>query len=201
VTTNDPQSPGEFGRPDFTDQPQPGQVEQPGQYQQPGQYLEPGVPQYVPAGEASGPVPDPAQEGPERVGRGLLFALGGIVAGTVLALVLWNFGFIASISSFVMAAAAVWLYAKGAGTPPRKGLTAIIGLVALGVILTLFAFVAFDIYRYLMEAEPGLPASDVVEVIAANLFNPALWAEYAMSFGIFVLFAVLGVFGTLRRAR
>ena len=43
--------------------------------------------------------------------------------------------------------------------------------------------------------------AEPVEVIAANLFNPALWAEYAMSFGIFVLFAVLGVFGTLRRAR
>ncbi|KRE96187.1 hypothetical protein ASG76_03880 [Nocardioides sp. Soil774] len=46
----------------------------------------------------------------ERVAPGLAAAVGAIVAGAVITLVVWNFGFIASVTSFVMAAGAVFLY-------------------------------------------------------------------------------------------
>jgi hypothetical protein len=46
----------------------------------------------------------------ERVAVGLLAALGAVLAGVVLTVVIWRAGFIASITSLVIAIGATWLY-------------------------------------------------------------------------------------------
>ena len=57
---------------------------------QPPAYPAPQAAQQTPAGPTGGRT--------ERVARGILFSLGGIVVGIVLTLVLWKLNFIASIS-------------------------------------------------------------------------------------------------------
>src|SRR6476620_6182836 len=83
----------------------------------------------------------PTQEG---VGLGMLGALCGVVLGSVLSVVAWRLGFITAITSFILAAAAVFLYAKLAGAAPRRGLAPLIVLIVVGTVVTFFLFIATD---------------------------------------------------------
>src|SRR5262245_22069592 len=78
----------------------------------------------------------------ERVALGLLAALVAVVVGVVLTVVIWRAGYIASITSLVIAIGAVYLYTLAAGSPPRRGLAPVIIFVLLGVVLSFFAVVA-----------------------------------------------------------
>ena len=62
----------------------------------------------------------------ENVGRGVLFSLLAIPVGVAAAVLIWQLGFIASITSFAIAAGAAWLYTRGAGAAPRAGLIPLI---------------------------------------------------------------------------
>lgn len=167
-------------------------------YANAGEPSEPG-PGDAPATAGS---PDGAPAGPqERVGLGLLASLLAVVAGVVLTVVVWRAGYIASITSFVIAIGAVYLYTAAAGSPPRKGLVPVILVVALGVVASFFAVVVSDLLDAYdtLGIEVQLPGLSKQEFVMDNVFNADLLAEYGKDMAMFGLFAVLGVFGTVRR--
>jgi len=134
----------------------------------------------------------------ERIMRGLLLALVAVVAGVVLTVAIWRMGYIASITSFAMAAGAVYLYAKGAGTTPRKGLVPLVGLIVVGVVAAFFAVVASDASDvYTQFAVAG--SESRVSFILDNIFRGDVLSDYAKDMAMFAVFAVLGVFGTMRQ--
>lgn len=135
----------------------------------------------------------------ERVGRGVLFSLGGIVVGVVLTVVLWKIGFFASITSFAMAYATVWLYAKGAGAPPRKGVPAVIGVIVVGVVVSLSSIVAADALDYLASDYPDATLAQKADFVLYNILRPEVWQDYTSSAAMFVIFAALGTFGLIRQ--
>ena len=132
---------------------------------------------------------------------GLLAALGAVVVGVVLTVLIWRAGFVASITSFAMAVGAAWLYTVAAGRPPRKGLVPLVAIILLGVVLSFFAVVASD----LMEAYDDAIAAGLVPTIGKGEFvrrgvtDSEVLSEYGKDMAMFGLFAVLGIFGTVRR--
>jgi hypothetical protein len=120
------------------------------------------------------------------VGRGLLASLAAAIIGVAVTVLVWRAGYIASITSLVIAAGAVYLYSLAAGSTPRKGLIPLI-LVVTDLV---------DAYPQLGLSESGLSRMDF---ISDNIFNTELLGEYSSDMGMFALFAVLGVFGTVRR--
>lgn len=82
------------------------------------------------------------------VPRGVLWSLAAIPLGMVVAVVLWRPGFIASISSFLIAAVGVFLYTKGAGTTPKRGIVPVGAVILVGVVASFFAIVAADLVEY-----------------------------------------------------
>lgn len=133
----------------------------------------------------------------ERVGLGVLYSLGGVVLGVVATAALWQAGFIASITSAVMAWACIWLYTKGAGHAPRKGVFAVVGVIIAGVALSSAAVIATDAVDYVRSAVPGSSISDYVDTVVAALTTPEVWAEYATDIGMLLLFAALGTVGII----
>lgn len=150
-----------------------------------------------PSASAYRPIDVPPPVVIENVGRGLLFSLLAIVAGGAAAVALYQAGYIASITSLLMAGGAVWLYNKGAGSPPRKGIVPLVAIIVAGVIVTLFAILAFALYSEIMAEYPGAPSGDVWGLVMENLFYPPVWSAFAGDAAMFVVFAALGAFGTL----
>ena len=157
-------------------------------------------PQPTPDGQPTEAIP-PAPVRPEQVGRGILFSLLAIVLGALLAGLLYQWGYIASITSFVMAIAAGWLYTKGAGAPPRKGVAALIGVIVVGVIISLLTMLGWGLYSELAAEYPDAAFGEIMPVVLDNLFYPPVWSVFIKDAGIFVVFAALGTFTTLRQLR
>lgn len=122
-------SSGDHQPPPGHQQPQTGQQPAPG-YQQAAYQAPPGTqppPGYQPQAGPQQQTPFEPQQPPgdqpqaqpelppEQVGKGLLLSLLAVVGGIALTVALWRLGFIASVTSFALAAGAVWLYAKGSG--------------------------------------------------------------------------------------
>jgi len=188
--------PSPAGYPSPAASPQPGNAS-PG-YAAPGAY----GPQVMPA---PGVPPTPQAPAPwassaprERVGRGLLFSLGGIVVGVVLTVVLWKLNFIASITSFAMAYSAIWLYAKGAGRGPAKGAAGVISVIALGVVACLASLVVADALTAL-AAYPEIQGAEKAQLVVAALLDPSVWGDYTREVLMYLLFAALGTFGLIRQ--
>ncbi len=128
----------------------------------------------------------------------MLLAFLAVVAGAVLTVVIWRLGFIASITSFAMAAGAVYLYGLGAGGAPRKGLVPLVLLIMVGVVVAFFAIVASDASdAYTMFATTGSVSRTTF--VMDNIFRPEVLSTYGTDMAMFGLFAVLGLFGTMRR--
>lgn len=136
----------------------------------------------------------------EVVPRGILFSLAAIPLGMLAAVLIWRLGFVASISSFLIAASAVFLYRKGAMAPPRRGLVPLVAVILVGVVASFLAIVAADLVDYYNSPDgQGLGYPSVVDFVSANLFNPGVLTSYGTDLAMFALFAALGVFGTVRR--
>ena len=158
--------------------------------------------------ESTAPVPPPsygygagapAPVVTEKVGAGLAASLGAVLGGCVLAVVLWRLGFIASLSSFLIAGGAVFLYSRAAGTPPRKGLPALIAVIVVGVVISFFCVVASDLWTVYDKLQVGSTGESRVTFIQDNLFRGKVLGTYGSDMFMFVLFAALGIFSTLRR--
>ncbi|HEY7720204.1 MAG TPA: hypothetical protein VIB11_00075 [Pedococcus sp.] len=136
----------------------------------------------------------------EAVGRGVLLALLAVPVGVAATVLVWQLGFIASITSFAIAAGASYLYVRGAGTAPRAGLVPLILVILTGVVLSFLAVVAADAVAYYNTpegAELGWPSA--TSFVLAHLFDPSVLGSYGSELAMFGVFAVLGTFGTLRR--
>ena len=140
----------------------------------------------------------PVSEPIEFVARGLIFATGGVLAGVLVTVVLWKMHIIAAIAAFALAAAAVALYTRGAGSGPRKGAVPLIALVLLGLVVAFLACVAVDLSDYYSANAPA-DAEPRLTFIANNLFDTGLLSSYGSDLAFYALFGVLGVFGTIRR--
>ena len=77
----------------------------------------------------------------------------------------------------------------------------VILLVALGVVASFFAVVVSDLVDAYdtLGIEVQVPGLTKQEFVMDNVFNGDLLAEYGKDLAMFALFAVLGVFGTVRR--
>ena len=133
----------------------------------------------------------------ENVGRGLLMALVAVIGGCVLSAVVYHLGFVASIGSLAMGGAGIWLYAKGAGTPPRKGAVPLVVLLVAGILLAWVASLATELYLLYVDrtgTSDGALAFAVSGALSLDLFTLTI-----KDFLIFVGFGVLGIFGVARQ--
>jgi hypothetical protein len=140
-----------------------------------------------------------ASEPRERVGLGLLAALVAVFIGVVLTVVVWRAGYIASITSLVIAAGAIWVYSLVAGSAPRRGLIPLILLVVVGVVASFFAVIGSDLVAAYDQLGVDGTGVSRTQFVINNIFDAELLRRYSHDMGLFALFAVLGVFGTLRR--
>lgn len=162
----------------------------------PGAYPPP-PPPIIPPSMAQSASSATAASSPERVGRGLLYSLGGVVLGVVATAALWQSGFVASITSAIMAWACIWLYTKGAGHPPRKGALAVVGVIIVGVALSAAAVIATDAVDYARSQLTQPSVGDYVGTIVATLTTPEVWIQYGSTIGMLVVFAGLGTVGII----
>jgi len=148
---------------------------------------------------APAPVPGFGSARPrtENVGRGLLMALIAVIGGCVLAAVVYHLGYVASIVALVMGAAGIFLYAKGAGAPPRKGAVGLVVLLMAGILLAWICSVGTQLYFYYVDrtgTSNGALAFAVSNALSLDLFKSTL-----KDFLIFVGFGALGIFGVARQ--
>ncbi|HXH78819.1 hypothetical protein [Nocardioides sp.] len=140
----------------------------------------------------------------ERVVLGLAAALVGLLVGAGVTLALWNFGFIASITSFIMAAGATFLYGVAAGAPPRRGVVPLILLVVTGVVATFFLLVGYDAALAYDDVTAGMPADQIGmgmgkgEFVRTSIFDGEVLKAYGKDMAFFFGFAVLGMWTTLK---
>lgn len=139
----------------------------------------------------------PAQR-PEWVLRGLFSAFLAVVAGTALTVALWQAGHLASISGFVMAAGAVFLYTRSAGSAPRNGLVPLVLLIIVGMAASFLAVVVSDLWQVYNQLDDHVFMSRS-RFIMDNAFRGDLLAAYGKDLVLFAVFGVLGAIGTLAR--
>lgn len=150
---------------------------------------------------------EPADRPPaENIARGTLFALVAVPAGVIVWVVLWNFGFIASIVGFGVAYAAMFLYRFGSGGVLSRTGAVRVAIVTIGtLLLAFFAGVVSDVL--------GVWTAETGESAVSSLVSPDFWtafqsiigmdgvaASYLPDFGLALLFGLVGCFGLLRRA-
>lgn len=139
----------------------------------------------------------------EKVGRGMLFAFAGVIAGIVLAVFLWQMGFVAALTGAVMAYACVWLYGKGAGRTPRKGAIGLLLLILVGVVVSLVAAIASDAVLVARKVFPNDTARQT-EAVISYLTAPEVWTSNGAAVAMYLIFAALGsysIFIGLAKAR
>lgn len=137
---------------------------------------------------------------PERVARGLLFALATIPLGVVLWVVIWQLGYVAAFVSLAIVLGAAFLYRLGSGgRVSMKGLLVILGVTIVTIVLAFLAGVAVDIASFLgMSLFPALGNGEFWDTFALNIFdNPEMWAEYMPDIIMTVIFAALGTVGVI----
>jgi hypothetical protein len=124
-----------------------------------------------------------------------------VPAGALVAGIIWKIGFVASISSFIIAALAASLYLRGSGGRFKKGIVVIAAVIALGVVVSFFTVVAVDLYGYYPQLDPEVAATYPTRwgFVRENLFYPPLLKDYTKDAVLFGLFGVLGGLGTILR--
>jgi len=149
---------------------------------------------------------EPHQPPIANVARGTLFALLAVPAGVIVWVVLWNFGFIASIVAFAVSYLAMFLYRFGSG-----GFVGTAGAIRITVITVGTLLLAF--FGGVVSDVLGVWTAETGEGVLAGLVSPDFWtafqqiialdgvaASYLPDFGLALLFGALGCFGLLRRA-
>ncbi len=179
-------------------QPYPPQPYPPQGYPNPSAAPQGGVQQPWPPQPAQQlPMPHPPVEAPEQVGKGLGFAVIGIVAGCVASAAMYHWGFIASIVAFGMSVGMMWLYVKGAGTAPRKGAVPLVALVVAGLVIAWIFTLGAELFLGAMS--DGVTAGEAFAFATGNITNPKLYSLTAKDALFFFGFGALGMFGTVRQ--
>lgn len=127
---------------------------------------------------------------------GRLFSLLVIPAGVALWVLLWNWGFMASIVAFAIAYGAIWLYQAGAKTKPaRKDVAFLISVIVVGVVASFLGGMVSDgWYAWTEEFSEttGFFSGEFLSFIGANFTSGELWGAYVVDILIAVVFAALG---------
>jgi hypothetical protein len=142
--------------------------------------------------------------------RGALFALVGPLVGATSWLLIWQANFIASIAAYVMAILTIRFYRKGSGVNAidKPAMYIILGYIAFGILLSLFASFTSDSVRYLLNnyksaREAGvislLTSSDFWSYNFANLKDPTILKQYQGTLVMALVFSSLGVYRIVRR--
>lgn len=139
----------------------------------------------------------------ENVGRGALAALVTVPVGVIAWVIVWGFGFVASIVGFVVALLALRLYLWGAGRISRAGAAVVLLTTTVTLLVAFFAGIVYDAAIGFGEGS-GLGAWGA---FTHPDFWPAFWEvvppvlpEYLPDFGWAVGFGALGSFATIRSA-
>jgi H+/Cl- antiporter ClcA len=93
------------------------------------------------------------------------------------------------------------LYARGSGGRVKKGIPVIALVIAVGIVGSFFAAVAVDLYDVFPKLDPEISSTYASrgEFVRTNLFYGPVLEEYSRDIVLFVLFGVLGGFGTILR--
>ena len=141
----------------------------------------------------------------ENMKKGLALSFLVIPIGVVLWVILWRFGFIASVVSFAMAWLAVYLYGVGAKAPvSRRVAPYLLGIIAVGVLVAFVAGIASDAADFYvkdtdMSQWGALLAPEYWAYFADNLFNNGeLISSYLGDLAISVVFALIGCFSIVK---
>lgn len=138
--------------------------------------------------------------------RGTIFALAIIPLGVAAWLILWSFGFIASIVGFGVALGAVFLYRLGAGGQVTRGGAVRVALLTIVTLaLAFFAGIVLDAVQSYSAASGATYMALVTDSLFwsdffAVLGEPGVLGSYLPDFGLALLFGVLGCFSVLRSA-
>ncbi len=148
---------------------------------------------------SGGEFPVAATQAPERVGLGLLAAAVVVLVCCGLTAAIYHWGFIASITAWLMAMGAAWAYGRFGGAPV-KGRVPLLVLIAVGIVLGFLSMVASAVWDYYWE-EMGSAGTtqEALELVLGNLFNGELWQDLGSDALFYFIFAALGAFGVFRR--
>jgi len=143
----------------------------------------------------------PVRNKPVHPRRGLALSLLVIPAGILAWVFLWQFGFIASIVAWGIAAGALWLYKVGAGEKvTRPVVPYIIGVIAVAVILAFLSGMVSDAwtaYTTELEGKEGFFSADFWGLFGDNITRIELWQDYTVDLLISLAFTALGAGGTI----
>jgi hypothetical protein len=140
----------------------------------------------------------------ETVVRGTLFSLIVIPVGILVFVLISSVGFIASITGFLVAYGAAWLYGKGTGGAiTRAGAWVITGVVAVTLLLSFYVSMVVDFARaggshFAIPATQFFSGADFWPLFNQN-FGDLLKAD-GVSFLIALALGILGSYRVLRRA-
>ena len=149
---------------------------------------------------------EPHQPPIANVARGTLFALLAVPAGVIVWVVLWNFGFIASIVAFAVSYLAMFLYRFGSGGFVGTAGAIRITVITVGtLLLAFFGGVVSDVLGFWSGATGESPVSGLVSPdfwagFQAILAQDGVAAGYLPDFGLALLFGALGCFSVIRGA-
>lgn len=133
--------------------------------------------------------------------RGLLLSVLVIPVGIAAWAFLWQFGFIASVVSWGIAAGAVWLYKYGShGEVTKATLPWLLAIILIATILAFLSGIVSDLWSaYVTEihGEIVFLSTDFWAVVWANLTYGEFLTQYIPDFLISVAFSVLGAGGTV----
>jgi hypothetical protein len=138
----------------------------------------------------------------ENIGKGTAFALLAVPAGVAVWLILWKFGFIASIVGFGAVWVAVQLYVRGSGgVISRLGAFIILGIVVVTLLLSFLSGMVYDAADEIGKAS----SMTTWEAFTHDKFWTVFWDAfpdalplYKKDFLIASAFGALGAFSMLR---
>ncbi len=126
----------------------------------------------------------------ENVGRGLLLASIGILAGVGFMILMVTLDFFTVITSWLMAMLTIWLYGKGAGRPAAKGAMPLLGMLGGGTLLLFFVAVGTELWRFGSGFSPTERLAFTIEL----MFDPDILSGYA---GLGIMLLIFGLLGAL----
>jgi hypothetical protein len=133
--------------------------------------------------------------------RGVLYSLLVIPAGVAAWLLLWQYGFIASVVAWGIAWGAAWLYSWGSGREVTKEAAPyIIAVILISVILAFFSGMVSDIwgaYTTELGGKEGFFSEDFLATVWSNLIWWDYLSGYMMDLLISIVFAALGAGGII----
>ncbi|WP_127474612.1 hypothetical protein [Microbacterium sulfonylureivorans] len=147
--------------------------------------------------DAEAAVTTASEQGPERVGRGILLSLLLIPAGVIAWTVIWQLGFMSAIVAFGVAVGGAWLYRRGSGG--RIGPVGIVSTIVVTMVTLVLSFLAglvTDLATFLeIDIWTAITSPEFWDLYFLNIFDsPELWSELTGDILFALLFAALGTF-------